>query len=522
MKKNCYLLFLIATVFLGCQQNSLMQQLVEIDSTAFQKGDEQALEMLDKIEPEAINDEECLAYYWLLKIRTEIRLQNEIKSVEPLEIPIKYYKKHKNNGKLARVYGYKGYILNNQNKLREAIISLKEAEALIKENDAEMPLANNVYYTLSQLNYKAKEKRLSVEYAKSALKTAYRLKNEQSIASDLMILYADYKELGNKDSALYYLNKCIPLLDKIQMNIRDAFYANIGNAFIDTDINKAEDYLNKSVDINPNAFAYRGLAHVYYKRGERDKAKEMWAKALQTDNPYLKSEVMQALYESQRDEGDYKSASETAMQIASLKDSIAKQEKEADIRGLQEKFEKEQQAAIEKHQYQMYISLACALLLLAIAYALYLYYHNHKGREKLKETRQNLEKYRNQLKQAEAEGKSDNKEVERLTQKINELQTKQNALLQNGRECYEEIMAGGTTLKWGRNDFTDCIEYYRTIDATFVAHMETDYDHLSSKYIFFALMEHLGKSDEELQHIMVIGQNTIRANRSRINQKKRE
>ena len=522
MKKACYLLFLIAIVFLGCQQNSLMQQLVEIDSIAFQKGDEQALEMLEKIEPEVINDEECLAYYWLLRFRTEIRLLKEIKSIEALEIPINYYKKHNNKGKLARVYGYKGYILNNQNKLREAIISLKEAEALIKENDAEMPLANNVYYTLSQLNYKAKEKRLSVEYAKSALKTAYRLKNEQSIASDLMILYADYKELGNKDSALYYLNKCIPLLDKIQMNIRDAFYANIGNAFIDTDINKAEDYLNESVDIKPNAFAYRSLARIYYKRGEHEKAKEMWAKALQTDNLYLKSEVMQAMYESQRDEGDYKSASETAMQLALLKDSIAKQEKEADIRGLQEKFEKEQQAAIEKHQYQMYISLACALLLLAIAYALYLYYHNHKGREKLKETRQNLEKYRNQLKQAEAEGKSDNKEVERLTQKINELQTKQNALLQNGRERYEEIMAGGTTLKWGRNDFTDCIEYYRTINATFVAHMETDYDHLSSKYIFFALMEHLGKSDEELQHIMVIGQNTIRANRSRINQKKRE
>ena len=89
MKKSVYLLLLITMFFIGCQQNSLMQQLVEIDSTAFQKGDKQALEMLDKIEPEAINDEECLAYYWLLKIRTEIRLQNEIKSVKPLDITTK-------------------------------------------------------------------------------------------------------------------------------------------------------------------------------------------------------------------------------------------------------------------------------------------------------------------------------------------------------------------------------------------------------------------------------------------------
>ena len=522
MKKSVYLLLFITLFFIGCQQNSLMQELVDIDSTAFQKGDEQALEMLDKIAPEAINDEECLAYYWLLRFRTEIRLLKDIKSIEALEIPINYYKKHNDKGKLARVYGYKGHILNNQNKLKEAIICLKEAEALIKENDAEMPLANNIYFTLAQLNYKAKEKRLSIEYAKSALKTAYHLKNEQSIASNLMILYADYKELGNKDSALYYLNKCVPLLDKIQMNIRDAFYANIGNAFIDTDINNAEDYLNKSIEIKPNAFAYRSLARIYYKRGERERAKDLWAKALQTDNLYLKSEVLQAMYESQRDEGDYKSASETAMQIASLKDSIAQREKEADIRNLQEQFEIEQQASKEKHQYQMYISLACALLLLTIAFVLYLYYRNQKGKIALKETRENLEKYRNQLKLAEAEGKGDSKEVERLTQKISELQMKQNALLQNGRERYEEIMAGGTTLKWSRHDFTDCIEYYRTIDAAFVTHMETDYNHLSSKYIFFALMEHLGKTDEELQHIMAIGQNTIRANRSRINQKKNE
>ena len=81
MKKSVYLLLLITLFFIGCQQNSLMQELVDIDSTAFQKGDKQALEMLDKIAPEAINDEECLAYYWLLRFRTEIRLLKDIKSI---------------------------------------------------------------------------------------------------------------------------------------------------------------------------------------------------------------------------------------------------------------------------------------------------------------------------------------------------------------------------------------------------------------------------------------------------------
>lgn len=522
MKKSVYLLLLITMFFIGCQQNSLMQQLVEIDSTAFQKGDKQALEMLDKIEPEAINDEECLAYYWLLKMRTEIRLQNEIKSVKPLDIPIKYYKKHNNKGKLARAYGYKAYILENLGELKNATIPLMEAEKLVKDDHNEMHLAFNIYYTLYIVNVGVHENELALKYSKLALQTAYQLNRKESIAYALMGMHSAYKYIGKTDSAQYYLEKCIPLIKNIPENQRSGFYANIGDEFIESDTQQAEDYLNKSVEIKPNAFAYRSLARIYYKRGERERAKDLWAKALQTDNLYLKSEVLQAMYESQRDEGDYKSASETAMQIASLKDSIAQREKEADIRNLQEQFEIEQQASKEKHQYQMYISLACALLLLTIAFVLYLYYRNQKSKIALKETRENLEKYRNLLKLAEAEGKGDSKEVERLTQKISELQMKQNALLQNGRERYEEIMAGGTTLKWSRHDFTDCIEYYRTIDAAFVTHMETDYNHLSSKYMFFALMEHLGKTDEELQHIMAIGQNTIRANRSRINQKKNE
>lgn len=522
MKKSVYLLLFITLFFIGCQQNSLMQELVDIDSTAFQKGDKQALEMLNNIEPETIHDEECLAYYWLLKMRTEIRLQNEIKSVEPLDIPIKYYKEHNDKGKLARAYGYKAYIHDDLGDLKNAILALKEAEKLVKDNHDEIDLVNHIYQTLFVINSKAHEDKIALKYSKLALKTAYQLNRKDNIAYALMGMYSAYKYIGKIDSAKYYLEKCVPFIEHVPENQQSSFYANIGNAYIESDIQKAEDYLNKSVEIKPNAFAYRSLARIYYKRCERERAKDLWAKALQTDNLYLKSEVLQAMYESQRDEGDYKSASETAMQIASLKDSIAQREKEADIRNLQEQFEIEQQASKEKHQYQMYISLACALLLLATAFVLYLYYRNQKSKIALKETRENLEKYRNQLKQAEAEGKGDSKEVERLTQKISELQTKQNALLQNGRERYEEIMAGGTTLKWSRHDFTDCIEYYRTIDAAFVTHMETDYNHLSSKYIFFALMEHLGKTDEELQHIMAIGQNTIRANRSRINQKKNE
>lgn len=494
-----------------------MRQLVSIDSLAYQQGDKKALVELDKIIPETINEEEDLAYYWLLKFRIELNLHKDIKSVEPLEQSIQYYKKNNNIKKLSRALLYKGSILNKHGQLREAVYCLKEVEKLIKHNEDEILLADYVYSTLSQINYKAKEKELAIEYAKLALKKAYLTKDNYNIAHDLMTLFVDYNDINNKDSALFYLNKCILLLESIPQHERYTFYANIGNAFLDTDMAKAEDYLNQSIAIKPNVFAYKGLARIYYKRGEKEKARDMWQKALQTDNMYLKSEVLQDIYNQQQDEKDYKAASETAIHIAALKDSIAAQEKEDDIRGQQELYDQKSYEEQRRNRFAIILSLVSALLFLTTAVAVTLYHYNKKGRKQLRNTQQQLEQYRNQLKLLEKEGKGDSKEVERLTKKISDLQAKQGALLQNGRERYEEVMAGGTTVRWSRNDFMDCIEYYRTQDAAFVAHMESDYRHLSAKYIFFALMEHLGKTDEELQHLMAISQSTIRSYRSRIN-----
>ena len=160
--------------------------------------------------------------------------------------------------------------------------------------------------------------------------------------------------------------------------------------------------------------------------------------------------------------------------------------------------------------------LTTLILLIVTTIIIYLYKRSKKERKELLNTQQQLEGYRNQLKILQKEGKTDTKEVERLTQKISELQAKQGAQIQNGKERYEEIMAGGTTIRWSRNDFNDCIEYCRTLDAAFITHMEQDYNHLSAKYILFAFMEQQGKSDEELQHIMAISQNTVRSYRSRI------
>ena len=516
MKPSAFLLFAILCLT-SCQHNNTLQQLKNIDSIASHGGDKSAMAMLENIAPMTLDDQECVAYYWLLKYRTQIRLHKKIDSVEPLEQSITYYKKHKNKEKLARTYGYKAHVLQDLGDLRNASLALKNAEVIIADNPKEKELAFHIYTNLANINFNAKELDFALKYSKLALKTAYQSNNISNISYAFINMSSAYYAMNNKDSSSYYIRKCESLIKKIPAREQVAFYDNIGLFLIEKDDTSAIDYLMKAYKIQPTPYTYRGLARIYYKKGEREKALEMWHKALKTDNMYLKEEILQALYDSQREERAYKEASETAMQIAELKDSIDQKEKEEDIRGLQEQFEQEQKRKSERHLFYVVVSAICILLSIATAISVYLLYRNTKGKKKLAETIQHLEGYRNRLKVMEQEGKTDSKEVERLNQKIAELQAKQGALLQNGRERYEEIEQGGTTLRWSRNDFTDCIEFYRTVDAAFVTHMEQDYRRLSSKYIFFALMEHLGKTDEELQHIMAISQNTIRSYRSRIN-----
>ena len=519
MRRLYYLTLFIIAAFSSCQKNSLMQKLERIDSLSVKGENNVVLEQLNDIVPESIDDEECLAYYWLLKMRTEIRLYKRIESTEPLDITINYYTRTYNKEKLARAYVYKSLILIKGGKLKESTSCLKQAENLIKDEPKEIALANVIYSNLGFVNIYAQENKIALNYTRKALQAAYKMHSNYHITCELLRMHICYHNLGNEDSAFYYLNKCIPLLESIPVKERVVFYNNIGLWFSLTghDDDQAEKYFKKSIEINPNAFTFKGLAHIYHKRGEREKALEMWRKALNTNDLYLKTDVLQALYESQQETGNYKDACETAMRIAMLKDSINQKQRDEDIRGLQELSELRRQKDIEKERFIMAMSFAGAFLMLALALTAYLFYLNARKKEDLKKTQEHLEKYRNQLKVLEKEGKKDTKEVERLTQKISELQARQNSQLQNGRERYEDIMADGTTVRWSRNDFADCIEYYRTIDMAFIVHMEQDYKHLSDKYILFAILEHLGKTDEQLQHIMAISQNTVRSYRSRIN-----
>ena len=73
----------------GCSKSEFHKQLADIDLLLQQQKNEEACKLLNEMNPEVFEeDEECYAFYWLLKMRTDVRLGNNIQSVEPLRSSI--------------------------------------------------------------------------------------------------------------------------------------------------------------------------------------------------------------------------------------------------------------------------------------------------------------------------------------------------------------------------------------------------------------------------------------------------
>ena len=135
----------------GCSKSEFHKQLADIDLLLQQQKNEEASKLLNEMNPEVFEeDEECYAFYWLLKMRTDVRLGNNIQSVEPLRSSISYYTKTHDEDKLVWCYYYMGFILDDLNERAEAIVYLKKGEVLaLKDTKKRTDILHHIYQCLT-------------------------------------------------------------------------------------------------------------------------------------------------------------------------------------------------------------------------------------------------------------------------------------------------------------------------------------------------------------------------------------
>ena len=521
MRRFLYLLLLM-TLIVSCSENENRKQLNDIEQLLKQQKNEEACKLLNNMNPEEFeDDEDVYALYWLLKMQADVRLGNPIYSVDPLESTEKYFMQQKDEEKLTWVYYYYGFILDDLGKRDEAVLYLKKAELLAKKKEeARRDILHHIYQCLTYINLNAKEYSLAKQYGKESYKLACQNRDINDQACDLLNLSAIYDEIGNKDSSSYCVHKIIPLLDSIPKKKRAVYYASVGINYMENDLDSAKKYLLLAVNIKHEPYSFKALAQIYKKEGNKEKAFEMWHKALNTTSLSLKANVVKDMAKAKKEEGDYKAAHELSLWATALKDSLHRQQKEENIKGQQELFDKERANEQLREERGHATWMAAILALLIAALAAWTIYKKRKNSRRMNALNEELEQKDSAIEQLQQENEQKGKELERLSRDMTGYEEKHEKLLAAGQRLYEEIVRGGNTLEWEKEDFVHFVRYYKLKHADFVRHLENDYDELTARQKVFMILYDMGMTDEDVMRTLVLSETSIRVNKTRIKGKK--
>lgn len=321
-------------------------------------------------------------------------------------------------------------------------------------------------------------------------------------------------------SAAWCLRQSMELLPNIAEKNRPFIMNNLGSFLMETDTAMARKYLEESLEITPTSPAYACLGTLAAMRGDTARATKMWHEALiiAPDTP-SEELVLKAIMEFRSEQGEWREATMTAKRLLQLSDSVSRARPENNVRAVQSEFE---QMRIS-HNYERMVTIAIivivVLVLLTIIATLYSWYRNYKGRAARAVDQLLIKSYETQLNELKRMAGDKTKEIEQLTRKRDLLMEKHRDSLKLGLQRYNEAMAGQTTVLWKKHDFESFASYYSLVDVEFVASLDADYDGLSPKQKFFLIMEHMEKSETEIQNALGVAEVTMRSIRSRIGKK---
>jgi tetratricopeptide (TPR) repeat protein len=522
MRKTVLTLLILTTIFMvGCQGNRVSEQLAQIDSMLVHDQVDSAKTCLDRIQIAKIDNKADSAYYYLLLAESRYRLKGPDSSDSSTNFSINYYKDTFDKEKLARAYYYKGVNIYNSTKPQEGILLIKQAEEQANKTKSYL-LKHKIYEKLSYYNGRASEYVLSQKYAKQAYQIAQQLDDRERQAIALLYMANNYSRLGKTDSLAACAQQCLLIAEYITEEDRSYLYTRIGELYEKNDSEIAKNYLLRAIEIHPMLRTYLTLSNIYLKEGDIAKAQEVWDRALKMNgSTKVKIDILKAMRQQSLARKDYLQANALADSILQMQKQFYDGQREDQVAEIQAKYDKETAVRDLREKYMGFGLWVLALTAIIIAFLGYKSRQGMKAKKELAESKVQLDAYTKKAAELESSGKASASEIKKLHDKINDLTHRHSGILAKGKELYEAIESGSTTVRWSKEDFINYLEYYKLHDLPFVNEMENDYNRLSPKYIFFAVLEHQGKSDEDIQRIMGVSDSTLRSTRSRINSKKR-
>lgn len=525
--KHRYILESITIIFLvviitGCTTNHQMHQLKIIDALLIDEQSTDAEKLLSTIDTEHLNKEE-FAFYELLTIQKCWQLYQPIKKDSTINHCIEYFYKQKDGSKLARAYYYKGELLFYQDKLKESIISYKQAEKVVPPKD--WWLRHHIYEALAYANHKTRTYALSLQYSIAALSLSQKLHKPDWEAYAHQMIWLNYDGMGKQDSAKNHIKQIIKLLPKMTEKGKKYILGSLGSYYQTKDSKMLESLMYDAMQ-KQNQIAILFMAALQYNQGCKDEAYKL-LNSLNTKK-FEKNNLiaLQLKRDMKMGDGDYRTANELSMQIIALKDSFQQVRECQNLQTVQKEFNRR----VEQEKKFRLISYAImGIILLSIfVIAVFFYYkyrtlHLHKL---LDQDRRQIAKLDQQVKLTQLAPDTDKenqeekeKKIKKLQHQITKIEERHSGLLTIGRLRYMDVQGEKTTITWEKQDFTAFVEYYKLIDIDFMHHLEEDYDSLTDKNKTLLILESMKLPCERIALIMGVSQGAIRTARSRIEKK---
>ena len=512
------ILLVLSLAFSGCYHEKYQETLERIDTLLSKDMIDSAYHEFNRIEYDKINDEEDQAYYHLISTRLDYMRYVPISSLKNLEKSIAYYQKCNDDKKLADAYFYKGAVLIDQNKYKNAALALKKAE-YYNDNINNTELQYKIFEKLSFLNEQICDYKTALSYSHKNLSLGLTTKNTNWIVYAMGNLAVEYYGIDKIDSCQFYLTSCIPYLNKVPQKDRAFFYLNIGYIYSKYDVASAKQYLAKALEISPLPNTYNALAMLQYQEGNKAEAIKLWKKALQAATNVQKKRYMGVLADIYASDGNYKEAYLWSKKRADLVDEAYSNKQREDIKQIQSKFDFEMQSIQYREHIKLYWIIFILAVILSLLIIVSIYYKYNKVKLKNIESNLLINISKRQIEKLQESDASNLKEVTMLKEEVSQMNSKRQESLYHGHMLFEEIQDGGNIAKWTKRDFIHFIEYYKLHDLPFINHLTKDYEDLSPRYMFYSILEHMNKSEEEIENIMCISRSSLRSIRTRVKQR---
>ena len=286
-----------------------------------------------------------------------------------------YFEQHGDDKHLARALLHQGIILYHQQKTREAILSIKQAEQMAGSLH-EPAFDWYLYSVLGDLNDNVGNYIPTLHYYKQAFKAAQQVDNKQWAVQTLNNIAMTFDVLGENDSLKYYVEQAKPLADSTEGDVRAIYLVNNASYLMKTGkIDEAKLLLTESMQISPTDRGAKLLADIYVQEGDTASAVQQWYRLTTSFSSDVAIQSYHQLIDHLNLRGDIVNVAEYSQRLNEVYRHFYEHNDAAGIIDMMTQFDEQQK---ERRQYRTLIALLAAIILLMIISAVLIWYSRHR------------------------------------------------------------------------------------------------------------------------------------------------